>query len=233
MKNENIKKINTLGKVSRILLIIMRIALIIGIVGCLVGSVITFTLPKDDLITATGTMSAQVTVDDSAKFFISSDIINIGGIKISNIDELKNCDEEIDIFGTDVKLKINETENNGKKIYDITADLDAKNTKSIIFTIVSACITGAVLCAVMLIAVIFGGKFAKALEICNSPFEEHVLKSMKKFAYSLIPIGCIEILLNGEEIISLTTAFIVIVVLIFAFIFNYGAELQQESDETI
>ncbi len=230
MKNENIRKINTLGKVSRILLIIVRIALIIGIVSCLVGSVITLTLPKDDIATATGTMSAQITVDDSAKFFISSDVINIGGIKISNINELKEHDEDVSILGTDVKLKIDETESNGKKIYDITAELDAKNTKSMVFTMFFACLTGAVFCAIMLIVIIFAGKFAKTLETCNSPFEDNVIKSMRNFAFSLIPLAVVY-LSNGG--IDMTAVVVIIAVIIFSYIFKYGAELQKESDETV
>lgn len=231
MKNENIRKINTLGKVSRILLIIMRIVLIIGIVSCLVSSVIVLTLPKDDIATATGTMSAQVTVDDSAKFFISSDVINIGGIKISNINELEEYDDEdVNILGTDVKLKIDETESNGKIIYDITAELDAKNTKSMVFTMFFACLIGAVMCAVMLVVVIFGGKFAKTLETCNSPFEDNVIKSMRNFAFSLIPLAIVY-LYNGG--IDMTAVVVIIAVIIFSYIFKYGAELQKESDETV
>lgn len=230
MKNENIRKINTLGKVSRIILVIMRIACIIGIVACLVGSIITLTLPKDDIITATGTASAQITVDDSTKFFIESDIVNIGGIKFSTMNKLQKYEEEWGIFGTDVNVKVDETESNGKVIYDITADLDAKNSKSMVFTMSLACIAGAVFCAIMLVAVIFAGKLAKALETCNSPFEDNVIKSMRNFAFSLIPLA-VAYLHDGG--IDMTAVVIIIAVIIFSYIFKYGAELQKESDETI
>lgn len=230
MKNENIKKINTLGKVSRIILVIMRIASIIGIVACLVSSVVMLALPKDDSFTATGTASAQITVDDSTKFFIKSDIVNIGGIKIGSINELEECDKAINIFGTDINLKIDETESNGKKIYDITADLDAQNAKSLIMTICLTCIVAAVFCTIILIAVIFAGKLAKSLETCNSPFEDNVIKSMRNFAFSLIPLAIIYLSEGG---INATAIVLIIAVIIFSYIFKYGAELQKESDETL
>lgn len=230
MKNENIMKINMLGKVSRIILIIMKIALIIGIVGCLFASVVTLALPKDDVFTATGTASAQITVDDSAKFFITSDIINIGGIKFSTMNKLQKYEDEWGIFGTDVNVKVDETESNGKVVYNITADLDAQNAKSMVFTMSLACIAGAVVCAVILVIVIFAGKLAKALEKCESPFEDNVIKSIRNFAWSLIPLAVVYLSEGG---INATAIVLIIAVIIFSYIFKYGAELQKESDETV
>ena len=230
MKNENIKKINTLGKVSRIILVIMRIASIIGIVTCLISSVVMLALPKDESFTATGTASAQITVDDSAKFIIKSDFVNILGLKIGSINELEEGDKAINIFGTDINLKIDETESNGKKIYDIAADLDAQNAKSLIMTMCLTCIVAAVFCAIILIALIFAGKLAKSLETCNSPFEDNVIKSMRNFAFSLIPLAIIYLSEGG---INATAIVLIIAVIIFSYIFKYGAELQKESDETL
>lgn len=231
MKNENIRKINKLGKVSRILLMIMRVACIIGIVACIVSSVIVpLTLPKDNAFTASGTASAQITVDDSVKFFVKSDIVNIGGIKFSKMNELQKYEDKWGLFGTDVNVKIDETESSGKVVYDITADLDAKSPASMVMAICLVCAAGAVLCAVMLIVVIFAGKLAKALEVCNSPFEDNVIKSMRNFAFSLIPLAVVYLHEGG---IDMTAVVVIIAVIIFSYIFRYGAELQKESDETV
>lgn len=223
MKNENIRKINTLGKVSRILLIIMRVVFIIGIVACLIVSVAFLAVPKTDVITADGTVSAQIKVDcEQLPPFFSDDL----GINENDID--------FDAFGTGIKWLVEENEIDGDLIYDINGELDIDNSRSVILGVSGTMAVSAVLCAVMLVVVIFGGKLAKALEVCNSPFEENVLKAMKNFAFSFIPVAVLEILLNGiMSLISLTTAFIVIVVIMFALIFNYGAELQKESDETL
>lgn len=223
MKNANIKKINTLGKVSRILLIIMRVALIIGIIGCLIATFSFMAVPKTDVITADGTVSAQIKVDcEQIPPFFSDDVLDI--------DE---NDIDFDFAGTGIKWLVEEKMVNNDLIYDIQGNIDVDNSSVIIWGTVGTMAVSAVMCAVMLVVVIFGGKLAKALEVCNSPFEEDVLKSMKKFAFSLIPVGVFEIIWNGVSGVSLTEAFIVIVIIMFVFIFNYGAELQKESDETV
>lgn len=220
MKNANIKKINTLGKVSRILLIIMRVALIIGIVGCLITSVAFMAVPKTDVITADGTVSAQIKVDCK----------QIPSIFIDDILDLDENDIDVDFMGTGIKWLVEKNKVGNDYIYDINGTLDVDQSNAVVWSIAGTMGIAAVMCAVTLIAVIFGGKLAKALEVCSSPFETNVIEAMKKFAFSLIPIGVIAIIANG---ISLVTVFIVIVVIMFAFIFKYGAELQKESDETV
>lgn len=230
MTNENIRKINTLGKVSKIILMIMRVFCIIGIAACIVGSIIVLFVPKNDFITVTGTASAQVILDDSAKIISKNDLFSIGHIKIASVNDLEECDESINILGTKADLKIDETIKDGKMIYDINLDLDAKNMILPIMGACGACIAVAVFSAVMLVIVIFGGKLAKALEICKSPFEDNVIKAMKHFAFSLIPLGVVYLFDGG---INITAAVLVIAVIIFYYIFKHGAELQKESDETV
>lgn len=224
MKNENIKKINTLGKVSRIILIIMRVALIIGIVVCLLSAIAFCLMPKSDVITADGTVSAQIKIDCEKipSIIFSDDIIDLDE---NNID--------FGAFGTNFKWIVEKNKVNDSLIYDINGEIDIDNSYSIIIGTAGTCTFSAVLCAVMLIVVIFGEKLAKSLEICESPFEENVLKAIKRFAFSFIPVAILEISWNGHSVSSITTVFIVIVILLFSFVFNYGAQLQQESDETL
>ena len=73
-------------------------------------------------------------------------------------------------------------------------------------------------------------KMAKALENCNSPFEENVIKSMKHFAFSMIPWGIIYGYFFNSLIL---TVLIVLIVMAIVYIFSYGAELQHESDDTV
>ena len=224
MKNENIKKINILGKVSRIILIIFRICLIIGIVACLITAIAFFTLPKSDVVTANGTVSAQIKIDCNQipSIIFSDDFI-----------DLDENDIDFDVFGTGIKWLVEKNKVDNNWIYDIEGKLDIDNSHFIIMKVIGTMALGAILSIVMLIVVIFGGKLAKALETCNSPFEENVLKAMKRFAFSFIPIAALEVIWNGKSTSSITTVFIVIVILMLTFIFNYGAQLQQESDETI
>lgn len=232
MKNENITKINKLGKVSRIILTIMRIACIIGVVACLVGTVIIGVALNTDnnVFNVTGTANAQITVDENTRLMINDEKISIGGVKVFSIKDLEDSDIHADALGTNVDIDVEKTDNNGVSVYDIKADVNADSIASIKTTIITTLILGAVISAVMLVAVIFGGKLAKSLEVCTSPFEENVISAMKKFGFSLIPMAVFYIIDGG---IGLTSVILIIAIIIFSYIFKYGAELQKESDETV
>lgn len=232
MKNENITKINKLGKVSRIILAIMKVACIIGIVGCIVGSIAIGAVFNTDnnVFNITGTANAQITVDEDTRLMINDEKISIGGIKVFSVKDLEEGDIHADALGTKIDIDVDKTDNNGVSVYDIKADVTADSITSIKVTMITTVMLGAVMCAVMLVAVIFGGKLAKSLEICASPFEENVINTMKKFGLSLIPMAVLYIIDGG---IGLTSVVLIIAIIIFSYIFKYGAELQKESDETV
>lgn len=216
-----VKRINNLGKVSKIILIIMRIACIVAIVLTIVGGIIVLnTFPTGSTaITSNGTASYEMTADtnrlpSSISFFENEDITN----------------ESFKLFGTKFTLKDNITDNDGIKTYTLNAEFDSPNSTLFKYGIAGVCFGATVYAAFTLIVVIFAGKLAKALEKCQSPFEESVTKAMKHFAFSLIPAG-FTFVTNGS--INLTMVLIILAVIIFSYIFNYGAKLQQESDETL
>lgn len=216
-----VKKINTLGKVSKIILIIMRIACIVGIVLTIVGGIVVLaTFPTGSTaITSNGVASYEMTADtnrlpSSISFFEDEDITN----------------ESFKLFGTKFTLKDNITDNDGIRTYTMNAEFDSLNSTLFKYGIAGVCFAATVYAAFTLIVVIFAGKLAKALEKCQSPFEESVTKAMKHFAFSLIPVG-FTFVTNGS--INLTMVLIILAVIIFSYIFSYGAKLQQESDETL
>lgn len=216
-----VKRINNLGKVSNIILIIMRIACIVGIVVTIVsGIVVLATFPTGSTaITSNGVASYEMTADtnrlpSSISFFENED----------------NTNESFKLFGTKFTLKDNITDNDGIRTYTMNAEFDSLNSTLFKYGIAGVCFAATVYAAFTLIVVIFAGKLAKALEKCQSPFEESVTKAMKHFAFSLIPVG-FTFVTNGS--INLTMVLIILAVIIFSYIFNYGAKLQQESDETL
>ena len=220
MKNNNyIGKINTLGKAGRILLIFLRIACIMGIVCFVVAAVGINTIPKDDAITSKGTISYETVIDNN----------RLPDHVSSGLEDTENTEETIDFLGTILSVKENIITDNGIEDYTFNMSFDAPNTKAMILSYTIAMILGAVFLALTLIVVIFGGKLASALEKCSSPFEESVTKSMKKFAFSLIPIAAVYC---GQQA-SLSMIVIVLAMIAIAYIFGYGAELQKESDETL
>ena len=220
MKNNNyIGKINTLGKAGRILLIFLRIACVMGIVCFVIAAVGINTIPKDDVITSKGTISYETIVDNN----------RLPDHVSSGLEDTENTEETIDFLGTILSVKENLVTDNGIEDYTFNMSFDAKNTRAMILSYTIAMILGAVFLGLTLIVVIFGGKLASALEKCSSPFEESVTKSMKKFAFSLIPIAAVYC---GQQA-SLSMIVIVLAMIAIAYIFGYGAELQKESDETL
>lgn len=232
MKNANIEKVNKLGKVSRIILNIMRVFCIVGIVACLIGTAFAgFGIKSDTVFQVTGNASAQVMMDENSRIIFQTNKIKIHGLELSSVEDLEKIDgTNFNLPGADLDMNVEKSEQDGLTVYDITADLNADSVESIKFLVCMECLTGALISAVMLVAVIFGGKFAKALELCESPFEENVLKTMKNFGFSLIPMGLVYISDGG---INLTAIVLIIAIIIFTYIFKYGAELQKESDETV
>ena len=222
MKNNNyIGKINTLGKAGRILLIFMRIACIMGIVCFVVAAVGINTIPKDDCITSKGTISYETRIDNN----------KLPDYITSGFEDNENNEETIDLFRTVLSVKETVAENGGIEDYTFNMSFDAKDTKAMIFVYTLAMVFGAVVLALSLIVVIFAGKLASALEKCSSPFEESVTKSMKKFAFSLIPIAVVYCIVGQQA--SLSMIIIVLAMIAIAYIFGYGAELQKQSDETL
>ncbi len=215
-----VKRINTLGKVSKIILMIMRIVCIVAIVATIVSGIIVLAVfpTGSTAITSNGNASFEMVVDTnrlpSISFFEDEDITN----------------ESFKLFGTKFTLKDNITDNDGIQTYTMNAEFDSPNSTLLKYGAVGACFGMALYATFTLIVVIFAGKLAKALETCQSPFEESVTKAMKHFAFSLIPAG-FTFVTDGS--LNLTMVLIILAVIIFSYIFSYGAKLQQESDETL
>ncbi len=225
MKNANVKKINTIGKVSRIVLVVFRVFAIIGIVASLVGVVLGIVgaanVPED-AIKADISVNGTIRIDDEKiPSFISSEVVDLDESNISFS------------FGNffKIRLLIDEIMDGSANGYTIDGGIFTADSTVLMLGVVAACVVAAIGCGVMLVVIIFGGRLAKALEICDSPFEDKVLGAMRAFAFSLIPVGVVVFFVNGG--IGLMTAFIVAAIILFTFIFKYGAELQQEANETV
>ena len=97
----------------------------------------------------------------------------------------------------------------------------------------------------LLITLIFAGKLCKAFRDCESPFEENVVKQLNALAFSLLPWVVLDSLTESvtESIftntfnlfigVDLGMVMIIFFIFVLAYIFKYGAVLQQESDETL
>lgn len=217
-----VKRINTLGKVSKIILMIMRIVCIIGVIAAIVGGIIVLaTVPKN---------STAITSNGNAAFELIVDTNKLPSYVSAYSDDEDNTNAKFRVFGTEIAIKDTVTDNDGVEKYTVEAYFDSPNSTLFKYGLAGTCFGAAIYVAFTLVVVIFAGKLAKALEKCQSPFEESVTKAMKHFAFSLIPAG-FTFVTDGS--LNLTMVLIIIAVIIFSYIFSYGAKLQQESDETL
>ena len=215
-KDKNVEKVNTLGKVSRIMLNIALTALIIGMVTCIVMSIYFCTLSKD-AVALKGDFKGSVTVSHELpeKFIVINE-------------------EDVEVGKEGRQLKYSVTENrdeDNNKVYDISFLLDKLTGTELKLVAAGAMALIALSLLILSIIVIFGKKLAKALETCDSPFEDNVLKKMKSFGFSLIPWALYKLIVGNLG--GITTVIFVLIVLLFISVFNYGAKLQTESDETL
>ncbi len=219
MKNENVAKINKLGKISRIFINIVRVFVIIGIVCVPIACAFVMMIPNDS-VKVTGSGTAQIVIEDDSLLEHITDI------------EVEEADIDGNFFGMDVKWLVTDEKNtDNQRVINIDGGIDEFSVKHIKLMAVGSAISIEVVLVCVLIALCFAKKLALALENCNSPFEEEVLRRMKGFGIALAIWAGAVLIVGG--ISGIVAAFVVIVVLLFISIFKYGAQLQQESDETL
>lgn len=217
MKNENVVKINKLGKVSRILITIIMVVTMITMICLPIIMIVTLSIPNDG-VKINGEASVNIIVDRE----------NIP----DNVFKIEESDFNSKIFGTALKWIVKDKGVvNGEHLFTIEGGIKDFTGKQLKPIIVIACMGGEIIFICLYIALIFAKKLARTLEMCSSPFEEEVLKRMKPFGIALAVWGGAVLVIKG--ISGLLAALAVIVVLLFMSIFRYGAQLQQESDETL
>lgn len=239
METKMNKKINTIGKAGRILATIAVVFAILSAIAITAGIGVTASLPKDALsvevtgnadVTAKGEMLSSIcdAIVDSAsggkgKITVGDSNIAVGDVENSVPEgvEAKRTDKGIALSVNSKRLDVN--------VNAIIASLS--------LTLVNT------ICTIVVIFII--RKLMKSLEKCETPFCTEVIKNMKYFAYSLIPLAVLNgtsenawdsLLSMGISLhlgIDLKIVFGILVVFMLIMIFSYGAELQKQSDETL
>jgi hypothetical protein len=230
MKEQAIKKINSIGKVCSVFALIGKILVGMGIVVTLLAAIVCFVMPEDFMVITLDTnMDVQVDVSE----------FGVAAPK----EELAEMQAEIEAsFVEDGEGEVSEV------ILTEETVLVRGGVEDFSFTLRDVAwlmVLGMVALVMTFVTLIFIGGLCKAFCDCQSPFEDNVIKKMQYFAYSLIPWAIISTIANSitESITSNKPSFmfsidlgiilVVLVVLVLVYIFKYGAILQQESDETL
>lgn len=239
-KEDAILKINKLGNVGNIVVRILKIIAVIGFVLTLAGAIAVMALPKN-----------LMKLDLGAKADITLDVTELVG----TLDEagkesiLQGFYDGLNEDDAGVSMNLNGSE------YE-TVNVEATDTGLFVESEVETysielrdlgivCVLGMITLVALFVSLLFAGKLCQAFRDCESPFEENVVKQLNALAYSLLPwviLGSLaesiteSIFTNNFNLmigVDMGMVLIIIVIFVLAYIFKYGAVLQQESDETL
>lgn len=233
MKEGAIKRIHTMGKVGVILALITKILVSLLLALSVIGFIVVLCLPTN-LCTVKIDGKADILVD------LSAFGVNLDEVSAQEIEDGVKENANISYAGN--KFSVDNVNTEGSKLnIGAEADLTEFNVKDCVWAL-----AGAILNLILvLMSVIFASRLAKAFRSCVSPFEAEVIHRMKQFAYSLIPWAVISSVVNALESriwmassgfhldIDFGIIIVVLIILALAYIFQYGAILQKESDETL
>lgn len=225
MKEEAIKKINKIGKISGIFALISKILVGMGLFLLLAGVVVCFAVPESFIKFGLGT-EVDITVD------------------MNSVDQ-KLSDADVEMMKKDMQV-------NGEAPTEVTVDnnvihvSEADENLTLTLRDIAWLLVVVTLGLVMtMITLCFISGLCKAFRDCSTPFEPNVIKKMQNFAYSLIPWALVStvtqsvsnsLVSNKLDLtlsVDLGVIIVVLVVFLLVHIFKYGAVLQQESDETL
>ena len=239
-KEDAILKVNKLGNVGNIVVRILKIIAVIGFVLMLAGAIAVMALPKN-----------LMKLDLGAKADITLDVTELVG----TLDEagkeaiLQGFYDGLDEGDAGVSMNLNGSEYETVSVETTDTGLFVESeveTYSIeLRDLGIVCVLGIITLAALFVSLLFAGKLCQAFRDCESPFEENVVKQLNALAYSLLPwaiLGSLtesvteSIFTNNYNImigVDLGMVLIIIFIFVLAYIFKYGAVLQQESDETL
>lgn len=226
------RRINVIGKICRIISMIMIVCLMIGATVSLIASVVLIVMPQDGL-QADVTGSAKVEVYGSLADKIPDDVI-------------KSIAESIQEGTAKLKINSNKVNNITQSDDGLTLDADGEVLHITFRRLGISLLLVSVIAGCLIYLFIMLNKLMKEFEVCDSPFCDGVVKAMTGFAISLIPYTVLKPSLlkiagsvltaasvNIDFSLDLSMAFSALVIILLIFIFKYGASLQKESDETL
>ena len=236
MKPASIEKINGLGNAAHIIASILKVLTIIGIVGVVIGIIVSFAVPSDLF---------EISFSGSAALEINMDTL---GVDLSDVsqDDLAEAMGEMEENGT---LTLNSMEytfrgirtEGNRLIVDTVGGGNILSMGSLRVILICALLA----LIATLICMIFICKFSKSLKTCTTPFDSDLVRKMKQLAWAMLSLPVITSLTesmansiasgNIQISLSLDLSEVILILAIFAlsYIFQYGAQLQQESDETL
>lgn len=245
MRNTTIQKINRFGKIGRVILTVLIVLTIIATVAVTAATVIIGTLPKD-AVTVSVSSNAKITV--KAGWFNALWDAVVDGVSYASDDgtisfvppEDTPLQVNFKLFGTDCSSATIHSDGS-QKIIDASTDAFVYELRHLVIVLAA----GIVFLLSVTGAMWTLKRLFRGFESCETPFCEDIVKKIRCFGFSLIPVAVLSsvcetvvrsLLAASQEVDvyvdwGVVIAFAVTVCL--GTVFKYGVQLQRESDETL
>ena len=218
MKNETTEKINKVGRIGKIVAQVTKWISLVCACIILIGAFVVGVFLPADAIKFNGTAQGRISYDGDAELTIAEDMQDIN-INYKGAELKVNFEESPEQAGDNIKN------------VDITATAEKFTMKQFKGKMLFILIGTFLILSTLFVISIYVVKLCKILEKCYSPFEEEVLTAIKKLGYAFIPFGLVYIVFFGFSALAIVVT--VFVVILLMSVFRYGAELQQEADNTV
>lgn len=236
MKNENVTKVNQIGKAGRIIANIAKVVISIGAIACLVSGIILTVLPDDMVVIhVEGKAAVEINMPMMGEQIVM-DTGNGSAVAIGAV----STEGSLDLNGVEYGV-VGMTPTENGFLIDAEADSYTLKFNQLTNTVFLAAFS----CAAIWVVMHFISKLCKLFEECETPFTEEIVQALKKLAIALIPMAFFSnmassvtdsIMTGNVNIVigvDMTTVLLVLLVFMLSAIFSYGTMLQQESDETL
>ena len=233
-KRNSIETINKIGKVGGVLALIVKIAVICGMVGIVIGAACIYLFVPKNLFQMDYTGKADITVDAGTIGMTEKEVGEWDVEKIMAQLELSLNNQVLQIDSPEVDGTV--------MTFQGVVDTESVTRDNLIWILAAVFVDLLLYFGIVLML----GKLMKAFKVCTTPFSADIIRKLRNVAISLIPWAllepmCMEVVryaLSPNKMqfgvsISMGMVLVVISFLIIVEIFKYGAMLQQESDETL
>lgn len=229
MKETILKQIHGIGKAGNIIARICQVFLVIAFIGVLIGLVAVLILPNNFVkVDVGGTVDVTVDLSEYATLSEADQADARQGLESAmreDPDDVTLLDYSV--TATTIRLLLG-TSDQSFRVHDLIGPL----LVALLYLV--ACY----------VALLFLGKLFRAFRDCSAPFDDPIVRSMKNFAFSLIPWVVLTMISDSVLTSALRSTFsfkidfnletVLFVLMVFVLwgVFRYGAELQREHNGT-
>lgn len=229
MKDKNLGKINTLGRIGQYITNVLKVFTLISILMALIGVAVIYKMPKGQI---------GMSIDIAVLFHVKNE--GLGALIIEDALDRMDAEADFELLGMDLhSSKVYEEDGKTKVVYETdTNEFDFSDLQLYMILYVLEPIS--IFAALWLL-----GDFCKKIRYCKTPFTKEIFVTVQRFIISMV-ITCIISLLAdgivnwlwlGKFSLDFEVDTLMIIVLLFLLclvkIFHYGTVVQIGTDHQL